>query len=110
MKYIGRIYKLCEISNPLKKYKDFFSKQVFQSFVLMVQGFILISTTISCASVSKKIVYSKSQQALNFFCSSVKFDLDSRILKRLISCLNFTEDIYRNQESYIFLLLMTLFF
>lgn len=101
MKYVGRIYKLCEISNPLKKYKEIFSKQVFQSFVLMIQGFILTSTIISCASVSKKFVYSKSQQALNFFFNSAKFDLHSLILNRLISCLNFSEHICRKQD-YIF--------
>ena len=60
MKNVGRIYKLFEISNPLKKYKEIFSKQVFQSFVLMIQGFSLTSTAISCAFVSKKLLMGKS--------------------------------------------------
>jgi hypothetical protein len=93
---------LCEISNPLKKYKEIFSKQVFQSFVLMIQGFILTSTAISCASVSKKFVYSKSQQTLNFFFNSAKFDLYSLVLKRLISCLDYIAYIYRKQDAYMF--------
>jgi len=107
--YTRRLYRLCEISNHLKLYKEVFSTLARSSFVLFIHGLILSSHVVSCSWISRTFVLSKSKRALNYFLNKAKFDLNKLIIKRLEISFSFAnKQPFLEKEKYFFYLSMLL--
>ena len=83
------IYHLCEICNHLKRYKNIFSKTVFQSFEIIIHGILLVDGSINCKKNSRQMIRKKSSQALSYFLNKAKFSLDKLISLRLLESIKF---------------------
>ena len=81
--YTRRLYRLCEISNTLKCYKNIFSTSTWESFVVLINALILSTGIMSCAWAARTFIISKSARSLSYFLNKAKFNLNDLINTRL---------------------------